>query len=134
MSSKTYENAKAEAQEYAKFLEITDSMEIRKMTCENLQKSMKEIGSDIVDSLNIVGSDVQEAAIKGFLKGINSSHRYLQGEFWGVMLKIIKAYGETEHFDARNEWAVHMCKRMAIAGEDPDTAELLFSHRNRYKY
>lgn len=134
MSSKIYNDAQAKAKEDAADCEITDSMEIRKMTCQNLQASMKEVGSDLVESINTIGSDVQEAVIKGFLEGVNSSHRYLQGEFWGVMVKIIKEYGEKEHFDARNEWAVQMCKRMAIAGEDPGTAELLFSHKNRYKY
>jgi hypothetical protein len=117
-----------EVREVAKNCDITDVCEINKMICTRLKEKMVEEGRKIVDSLNIMDSDVKNAVMEGLLNGIFSTHRTLQGDFWDGMLKLIKKYGETKYFDARNEWAVKMCQRMAMAGEDPRTDEVLKKH------
>jgi len=134
MSSKFYAEAEKKAEETAKICKITDSYEIQKIKCVELENLMKEEGRELVDSLNIMGGDIQKAMVNGLLQGINTSHRYLQGEFWGVMLKLIKAYGASEFHDPRNKWAVDMCKRMAMAGEDPRTEEVLYEHKKAHTY
>lgn len=134
MSSKFYYEAEKVAKETAAECEITDSLKVREMTCENLKSLMVQEGQELTEALNVMGSDIQEAVVSGFLEGIQSSHRYLQGEFWTVMLKIIKAYGDTDRFDARNEWAVQMCKRMAIAGGDPGTEKVLEEHKKKNRW
>jgi len=123
--SEMYRRIEKEVTAVAEEFKITDSCRIRGMVCEGIQKEMTKEAQKLTDTLNTMGSDIQEAVINGFLDGLKYSHRYLQGEFWGAMLKIIKKYGETKHFDARNEWAVKMCARMAMAGEDPNTEEVL---------
>jgi len=123
--SKMYIELEEEARETAKEYGVTDPCRIREMVCIRIKGKMIEEAQKLTDTLNSMGNDVQEAVINGFLEGLQRSHRYLQGEFWGAMLKIIKKYGETEYFDARNEWAVKMCARMAMAGEDPKTEEIL---------
>lgn len=123
--SALYNRIEKKVNDAAKEFGITDSCRIREMICDGIRDEMVEEARTLTDTLNTMGNDIQEAVINGFLDGLKYSHRYLQGEFWGAMLKIIKKYGETEHFDARNEWAVNMCRRMAMAGEDPRTKELL---------
>jgi len=118
MSENLYYKAKEKAEETARICEITDSGEIRKIITEELTKLTQEMSETLVDTLNCSGGGVHEAVLEGFLAGVNRSHRYLQGEFWSTMLKVIKKYGESEYFDARNEFAVKMCKRMAEAGEN----------------
>jgi len=134
MTENLYRKAEKEAKKVAEICKIDNGWEIRKITCEHLKELMVEEAKTIVDSLNIMGGDVQEAVLEGMLEGINKSHRSLQGEFWGVMLKLIKKYGESKYFDPRNEWAVKMCRRMAIAGEDPRTKEVLESHIEATKF
>ena len=117
MSSEIYAAAKEKADDMAKCLKIEDGFEIRKMTCEYVKKAMVKEGQEIVDTLNIMGGDFHTAVLEGMLEGIQTSHRHLQGEFWLVMLKLIKKYGETDRYDGRNQFAVKMCQRMAEAGE-----------------
>jgi len=137
MSAGLYDIAEKEAKEMAEMLKITDSWKIREMTLENLKKLMVEKGAELVESLNIMGNDVGDAVVDGLFTGIINSHRYLQGEFWPVMVKVLKLigkYGDTNSFDGRNQFAVEMCKRMAIAGEDPRTMEVLQKHIEDTKY
>jgi hypothetical protein len=54
-----------------------------------------------------------DLAVEGLFEGIQKTHRYIQGEFWTVIAKIIDKYGKTEFFDARNEFAVQMCQRIS---------------------
>ena len=115
--SNMYHEIEKEVSELAKSLEITDSCEIREIICEKIQDRIQKMAEDVVDSLNTMGGDVQEAVRKGFLAGINHSHRYLQNEFWLSMLEIIREYGKSEHYDARNSQAVQMCARMSAAGD-----------------
>jgi len=121
--SDLYYEAKKEAESMTKSCDITDSEEIRGMTEEYLEKKVIKNMKLIIESLSMTTLD--KVVISGVTEALRTTHRYTQGEFWGSMLKIIKAYGEQEHFDARNEWAVKMCQRMAIAGENPQTDELL---------
>lgn len=125
MSAGIYHIIEENVKEVAASFNITDGSTIRQMINEELKKKMKEKGRELVDTLNIMGGDVQEAAKEGLLEGIMSSHPYLQGEFWSVMLKIIDGYGKNKFVDARNEFAVEMCQRMAVAGDDHQTREVL---------
>jgi hypothetical protein len=134
MSGKFLTEATLKAKELAEICDITDSGEINKLKCEKLKELMKVEGRELVDSLNVVGHDIEKAVLDGLLEGINTSHRYLQGEFWGLMLKLIKAYGDSKFHDARNKWAVDMCRRMAKAGEDPRIEEVLDEHIKSNSY
>ena len=126
--STLYHSAKAEVEKITEACEITDRIEIDKMIMERIKTKMVEVGEMLTDSLNIMDEDVHKTVVEGLLQGINRSHRYLQGEFWQNMLKVINEYGNNKHFDGRNHYAVEMCKRMAIAGEDSRTMDVLQKH------
>ena len=113
MSSIWYE-AEQEAKAISGVEEI-DSHERRNIIEGILKKKVTELTERLVDGFNTMGSE--DVVREGMFDGIQRSHRYLQGEFWKGMLKVIKNYGENKHFDARNEFAVKMCKRMGEAGE-----------------
>ena len=85
--------------------------ERRQWITEQFKKGMGDLGRELVDNLNVMGC-LEEAA-EGLTNGIMNTHRYLQGEFWQTMINVMKKYGDSPYFDARNEWAVHACKRMA---------------------
>ena len=91
-------------------LNFEDSAIKREWMDQKFKEEMGKLGQTLVDSLNTMGCT--ELATEGLVQGILQTHRYLQGEFWTVMVNVIKAYGKTEYFDGRNEFAVEMCKRM----------------------
>ena len=94
--------------------EYEDSDQLPRSIKGKLDELLVSAVETIMDELN--GGNPQDVA-RVMLGQITKSHRFLQGEFWSSMLKVIKQYGELEHFDPRNEFAVKMCKRMAEAGE-----------------
>ena len=89
------------------------------------QVDVKVIVMELIDVCNsTVGKD---PFVKGMVDGINSQHRYLQGEFWNLMTKVIDQYSKQNdnHFDGRNEWARDMCKRISFAVNNPQKIETL---------
>lgn len=124
--SDLYWETKKEIDTFAKNLKIDDHNTIREMVNEKMKEKMTGMMKQVIDTLSMTGiGDITQGSVT---EALRTTHRYTQGEFWGTMLKVIKAYGEQEHFDARNKWAVDMCKRMAMAGEDPRTEEILKQH------
>ena len=71
------------------------------------QEVAKESIDQIMDAVNIMGSDKQVA--DGILEALQMSHRTLQQNFWRVMMQVIKEYSEFR-CDGRNEGAVELCK------------------------
>ena len=80
--------------------------------------------ASIADVLN--GGD-QKDVVEGMLLGLRTTHRYIQGQFWQGMLEFIKQTGDLDtgmNFDGRNEWTKDLCKRMAVAGWNPDAVNM----------
>ena len=119
-----YYEVKEEIEKRAALLEITDHNEINEMINERIQERSIEMFRSIIETLSMTGGS-GDAVKSGLQEAIRTTHRYTQGEFWSAMLKVIKAYGDSEYHDPRNKFAVDMCKRMAMAGEDPRTEEVL---------
>ena len=134
MSSKLFDAAWEKAETMAKACKITDTSKIREMACDYLKEETQKYGQELVDSLNIMGGDVQQAVLDGLSEGLNRTHRELQSEFWKLMLKLITRYGNLKYHDGRNKWAVDMCKRMGMAGEDPRTEEILNKHIEDHRF
>jgi len=129
-----YYKVKAEIDEIAKNCEITDREEIRKMFEERLEAAIKDMLQPVIETLSMTGLD--DVIKRAMLRTINTTHRYTQGEFWTMMMKIMDAYGEQEerYFDARNEWCKNACKRMGIAGRYPELDDKLFDHQKSHKF
>jgi hypothetical protein len=87
-----------------------DSDEKRKLIEDAVKEKISKLTEQLVDATNIMG--MMDIVVEGILLGLTRSHRYLQSEFWQAMSEVIIKYGNSENFDARNEWAVQMCKRM----------------------
>ena len=119
LDAKNYINKLASAE-----LDISEE-ELSKIKREETVKRISEAVQQLIDTTN---RGNKEELVEGLMDGFLRSHRYLQSEMWQVLLDFIKAYGEQEHFDARNGWAVDMCKRMHMAGYDPSTDEVLKKH------
>ena len=90
-----------------------DSMADRnEMVVDAISNNIKEI----VECTNASG--YQDQIVEGIVKGISSSHRYLQGEFMMALGKALTEYGKS-HTDARNEYGVKMAGRMGVASGHP---------------
>lgn len=82
---------------------------------EKAQDKLAQMMTDLVNEFN---STQNEFAIKGFLLGLNKSHRYLQSEFWSGMVQMMELYvnqDETMFFDGHNIHCKDMIKRMLEA-------------------
>lgn len=91
----------------------------RDMLHKHIVSEVSNRTKELVDAFN--GSH-SESVIDGMLQGIVGSHRYLQGEFWIGMRKLVEKYSqldESMYFDGRNQFARQMCERMK-SGADND--------------
>ena len=84
--------------------------EVGEAITKNKQKLIANYFSQIVELTNSTSHSAEEIA-EGIYKGITNEHRFLQGEFWVVMEKVIAKYQDAP-CDPRNEFATDMCKAM----------------------
>lgn len=96
---------------------------------EKIQElSQVDVKVIVMDLIDVCNSTLGKAPfVNGMIEGINSKHRYLQGEFWNLMTKVIDQYSKQDnnYFDDRNEWARDMCKRITFAVNNPHKIEHL---------
>ena len=72
---------------------------------------------ELVECTNASGH--QKQVVKGIVKGLRNSHRYLQGEFMLALGKALTEYGKS-YTDSRNAHAVKMAGRMGVVSSHPE--------------
>jgi hypothetical protein len=64
----------------------------------------------LIDSLNVMGCE--DEAVEDVVNTLYLTHRTLQASFIRVMLTALSQYGNTAHYDGRNEAAVIACRNI----------------------
>jgi hypothetical protein len=84
---------------------------LRKYIDDEIKEAIVKMTMDMVDVNNgLRSTEVAEMMLKGVL----SSHRHTQGEFWNTIIHLMKKYAEAgdQHFDQRNENTRKMCEEI----------------------
>jgi hypothetical protein len=97
-----------------------DRVDIRSLTGEQMYKVL----SDWINSHAMSG-----ISSRGFSKELNASHRTLQESFislvWAILLQYGKDHQEEFSFDARNEDAVKLCRKLVALVEKEELLNYL---------
>ena len=98
-----------------------DGREFRNVLSQEIMDDVKpydsQIGQFFGDMANSMGFNPHKAGYH-VGKTITTQHRTLQGTIVNWLFGIIKAIGEQEYTDARNEVAVNACKRVTAMLEE----------------
>ncbi len=81
----------------------------RLLNDQKFEDDMREVVNKLGDLINNFDTRGQADA---FCKALMRQHRTLQQNFWGVMIKVIFEYAETDRYDLRNEASVQLCKKL----------------------
>ena len=100
---------------YNRFLNKVPTKDVNERINSRKAEVIGDYVGELVELTNSTANDAEIIA-EGIYQGIAKSHRYLQGEFWIVMEKVIRKYQDAPS-DPRNQFAKDMCRAM-IKGND----------------
>lgn len=80
------------------------------MEREQIVKQSKQAMSQILAAVNYMG--LEKELSEAMLATLLNDHRTIQQSFWRTIRLLAKQYGETQHFDQRNEASVKFAKEV----------------------